>query len=121
MPKRASRVKETRTPYRARRKPASKVPAVTLKWTEVENATEPIVLERDGQPVAVALKYDVYWQLDAARLERRQRAWQELEAVLARVHSRTQRYSAEEIEADVTAAQQEVKAQRLSAYHQKGD
>jgi len=66
------RVKETQTPYRVRRNSAAKKPApetVTVPWADIETATAPIVLEKDGQPAAVVLKYDEYQRWESARLE----------------------------------------------------
>lgn len=53
------RVKETRASYHAKRKSAAKPRStkVTLHWADVESAAEPIILERDGRPVAVVVKY----------------------------------------------------------------
>jgi ribosomal protein S7 len=44
--------------------------------------------------------------------ERQRRAWLALDALLAEIHSRPTEYSAEQIEAEITAARLEVKAQR---------
>lgn len=65
MPAKRKRLKESSAPYRARRKP--KQGKVILAWDDVRTATEPIVLENGGEPVAVVLKYDEYQRLSAAR------------------------------------------------------
>jgi PHD/YefM family antitoxin component YafN of YafNO toxin-antitoxin module len=112
MPAKPKRVKEAKTPYRARRKPtrAKASPAqVTLRWSDIEQAIEPVMLERDGQPVAVVLRYDEYQRLDAERAERREKAWQELNKILGEMHSLTKDVPQEEIEADITAAREEVR------------
>jgi predicted nucleotidyltransferase len=70
MPTKRSQVKEVQAPYRARRapkKPAAE--AVRVKWADIESATAPIVLERNGEKFAVVLKYDEYQRWESARLE----------------------------------------------------
>ncbi|MGQ0603581.1 MAG: hypothetical protein ACT4QE_18020 [Anaerolineales bacterium] len=67
------------------------------------------MLERDGQPVAVVLRYDEYQRLDAERAERREKAWQELDALLKKMHVLTKDVPQEEVEADITAAREEVR------------
>jgi len=118
MPVKRTQAKEARAPYRARRKTTGRPSQVMLRWAEIENAAEPIILKRNGQPMAVVIKYADYRQMDAARLEQRERAWRELDAVLAQVHARTQGFSAQEIEADITAARQEAREQH--AIHRRG-
>ena len=64
---------ETRTRYRAKRRSvAAKLPVekITLHWAEIERATEPIILERNGQPVAVVVKYADYQWWGVARTQR---------------------------------------------------
>ncbi|MBI3240898.1 MAG: hypothetical protein HYZ49_01200 [Chloroflexi bacterium] len=53
------RVKEAKAPYRAKRKSPAKSHStrVNLRWADVESATGPIILERNGRPVAVVVKY----------------------------------------------------------------
>ena len=113
MPAKRTQAKEIKAPYRTKRKAAVKPPErVMLRWSEIENAAQPIVLERDGQPVAVVMRYADYQQMDASRAERREAAWHELDTALAQVHARTQSFSDQEIQADITAARQEVREQR---------
>ena len=120
MPAKQKSVKEVRANYRAKRKRATKKPPakVTLQWADVENASQPIVLEKDGQPVAVVLKYADYPRLGVTPAERRQIAWRELDTLLAPVHARTQEFSVEEIEAEISAARQEVREQ-YHAWHRR--
>lgn len=75
----------------------------------------PVILERDGQPVAVVLSFEEYRRLqDVAATEdqRRQAAWARLNALLEEVHSRPTDLAPEEIEAEITAAREEVKEMR---------
>lgn len=110
MPRKPKSLKENRAPYRAKRKRASKAraPQITLRWTDIEKSKEPILLKKDGEPVAVVVKYSDYQRWN----ERRQAAWRELDTLLAQVHARTQHFSADEVEADITAARQQVREQR---------
>ncbi|HID86102.1 MAG TPA: hypothetical protein EYP55_01840 [Anaerolineae bacterium] len=76
---------------------------------------EPIILERDGQPVFAVLPFEEYRRLrDMAITEnqRRQAAWAKLNALLEEVHSRPTDLAPEEIEAEITAAREEVKEMR---------
>jgi len=105
------RTKEAKTPYRAKRQStASKRPAasVSLRWTEIENTKKPILLEREGRPVAVILPYADYQRL----AQPREQAWHELDELLAHVHSRTGSFSLDEIAADITQARQEARERR---------
>ena len=118
MPARRTRATEAKAPYRVRRKAAARSsPQVRLRWSEIESATEPIILERNGRPIAVVIKYDDYQQMDTARAGYREAAWHELDAVLAQVHARTQNLDAEEVEANITAARQEVREQHAAHCH----
>lgn len=73
----------------------------------------PVVLERDGQPVAVVLSFEEYRRLrDLAEREQvgAETGWKErFDRLLAEVHSRTAQYSSDEIEAEITAAFNEVR------------
>lgn len=112
MPAKQKRVRESKTAYRVKRRPAAAKPAskkITLRWDIVESATQPIVLEHNGLPIAVIIKYADYHKLNAAITERRQQAWQELDSLLARVHARTSAFSNAEVEADITAASLEIR------------
>jgi PHD/YefM family antitoxin component YafN of YafNO toxin-antitoxin module len=77
--------------------------------------SEPLVIERDGKPVAVVLTYEEYTELKATASEkvlRRKQAWQRLDALLAEVHAEPTDLTSEEIEAEITAARQEVREVR---------
>jgi predicted nucleotidyltransferase len=64
------RVKETRTAYRAQRAQAKrKAGDAAVRWSEIDAAAEPIILQRNGQPVAVVVKYDEYLRLENVRKE----------------------------------------------------
>jgi len=73
MPKaKGKQTKEARTVYHARRAPAKRRPKpddVAARWSEIEAAAEPIILKRNGQPVAVVVSYADYLRLENARKE----------------------------------------------------
>ena len=76
---------------------------------------EPLIIERDGKPLAVMLTYEDYARLKlsaASEASQREAAWQELDEILARVHARTHHLTPEEIEAEITLARQEVRDAR---------
>ncbi len=73
---------------------------------------QPLILERDGQPLAVLISFEEYQRLQSiavGEMTRRQMAWQELDEFLSGVHRRPTAYSPAEIEAEITAAREEVK------------
>jgi|GEM_PF-391514 len=64
------RVKETKAAYRTRRAlPKREADDAAVRWSEIEVASEPIILRRDGQPVAAVMKYDEYLRLENVRKE----------------------------------------------------
>jgi len=73
----------------------------------------PVVLERDGQPVAVVLSFEEYRRLQDIAERKQGEAetkWKErFDRLLAEVHSKTAQYSSNEIEAEITAAFNEVR------------
>jgi PHD/YefM family antitoxin component YafN of YafNO toxin-antitoxin module len=78
----------------------------------VASLSDPLIFERDGQPVSVLLPYEEYARLKidaAANAREREKAWQELDKILARVHARTSALTSDQIEAEITAARQEVR------------
>lgn len=73
---------------------------------------EPVIIEREGKPVAVVLTFEDYTRLKisaASDARQREAAWQELDEILARVHERTRNLTSEEIETEITLARQEVR------------
>ena len=75
----------------------------------------PLVLARDGKPVAVILDDDIYTRLLASAVaeeERQGAAWSALQAQLAAIHARPTDYTPEAIEAEITAARQVVKGEQ---------
>ncbi len=78
-----------------------------------EDVVEPIILKRDGQPVFAVIPFEEYRRLrDIAERERveAETRWKErFDRLLAEVHSQTAQYSSDEIEAEITAAFNEVR------------
>jgi PHD/YefM family antitoxin component YafN of YafNO toxin-antitoxin module len=73
---------------------------------------KPIVLERDGQPFAVVLSFEEYQRLRerAAAEELKKEAWRaRFERLLAETHAHTASFTDEEIEAEITAAFNEMR------------
>ncbi|MBM4467601.1 MAG: hypothetical protein FJ014_18945 [Chloroflexi bacterium] len=81
--------------------------------TAPADSVEPIILKRDGQPVFAVLPFEEYRRLrDLAERERvkAEIRWKErFDRLLAEVHSRTAQFPSEEIEAEITAAFNEVR------------
>lgn len=66
MPTKRTPIKETKARYHAQHKSSRGVRAqITLEWADVDRAATPIVLERDGQPAAVVMRYADYQQWGA--------------------------------------------------------
>jgi hypothetical protein len=83
---------------------------------EHPGSVEPIILKWDGQPVFAVLPFEEYRRLrDIAERERveAETRWKErFDRLLAEVHSQTAQYSSDEIEAEITAAFNEVRKVR---------
>ena len=81
----------------------------------VTNLGTPVIIEREGQPVAVVISFEEYKRLrdlEAQQALRHNAGWETLEAVLAQVHSRPTGLTPDEIEAEIGAARQERRHQR---------
>ena len=65
--------KETRATYRIRKpgKATSATEKITLRWSEIASAGEPLLLKRNGEPMAVVIKYSDYRRLKLVRTGRR--------------------------------------------------
>jgi len=72
-------------------------------------------VERDGEPLAVLISIEEYRRLQALAApekERQQMAWRQLDEFLSRVRGRPTSYTSAQIEAEITAAREEVREQR---------
>ena len=81
----------------------------------VADLGHPVILEQEGQPVAVVLSFEEYQKLRALVQDdelRRQKGWANLEALLAEIHRRPTPFSSAEIESEITAAREEVRTKR---------
>ena len=84
----------------------------------VTNLGTPVIIEREGQAVAVVISFEEYKRLrdlEAQQALRHNAGWETLEAVLAQVHSRPTGLTPDEIEAEITKARQEVRQERLDS------
>jgi len=73
----------------------------------------PLVVERDGEPLAVLISIEEYRRLQALAApekERQQMAWRQLDEFLGRIHSRPTSYTPAQIEVGIMAVREEVKA-----------
>ncbi len=83
--------------------------------TLTADLSEPIIIERDGQPIAVVVAYSEYEKLKTAEADnarRREEAFKRLDALLAHVHALPTSLTPEEIENEITLAAQEAKEER---------
>ncbi len=83
--------------------------------TAVADLRQPLILQQEGQPLAVLVSFEDYqrWQaLAMDEAQRRQAGWQTLNSLLAEVHRRPSDYTPEQIEAEIQAARTEVKQAR---------
>jgi len=81
----------------------------------VADLQRPLILEREGQPLAVLISFEEYRRLRAIESDdeaRRRDNWSRLSDLLAEAHSRPSRYTPAEIEAEITAARAEVRQER---------
>ena len=84
---------------------------------KVADLQGPLVVEHDGQPVAVLISFAEYQRLRALASDQEQRqktAWIELNNLLSSIHGRSSLDPAEQIEAEITAASKEVKERRCA-------
>jgi PHD/YefM family antitoxin component YafN of YafNO toxin-antitoxin module len=80
--------------------------------TAVADLQHPIILQQEGQPLAVIVAFEEYQHLRALaadETQRRQAGWRALETLLADVHQRPSDYTPEQIEAEIGAARAEVR------------
>jgi PHD/YefM family antitoxin component YafN of YafNO toxin-antitoxin module len=90
-----------------------KIAEAAVKYgAAVADLQAPLILEQEGRPLAVVIAFEEYQRLrrlETEKADHQRRAWLELDALLAQVHSRPTEYSPEQIEAEITAARAEVK------------
>jgi PHD/YefM family antitoxin component YafN of YafNO toxin-antitoxin module len=81
----------------------------------VTDLQQPLILERNGQPIAVIVSFEAYRRFRALEADEEQRqkiAWLRLEERVHEIHSRPSACTPEEIEAEITAARAEVREMR---------
>lgn len=95
--------------------PLSIMEAAVAYGTAVADLQQPIILQQEGQPLAVIVAFKEYQHLRALaadEVQRRQAGWQALETLLRDLHQRPSDYTPEQIEAEIGAARTEVKEAR---------
>jgi len=83
--------------------------------TAVADLQHPIILQQEGQPLAVIISFEEYQQLRmlaADEAQRRQAGWEALETLTQNVHQRPSAYDPARIEAEIGAARAEVRRER---------
>ena len=96
-------------------RPQSVSEAAAVYGTAVADLQHPIILQQEGQPLAVIVAFDEYQYLRALaadEAQRRQAGWQSLEALLKDVHQRPSDCAPEQIEAEIGLARTEMKQAR---------
>lgn len=86
--------------------------AATVYGTAVADLQHPIILQQEGQPLAVIVAFEEYQHLRALaadEAQRRQSGWQSLETLLGDVHQRPSDYTPDQIEVEIGLARAEVK------------
>ena len=89
--------------------------AAATYGTAIADLERPVILEQEGQPLAVIISFEEYQKLRALVADdeqRRQKGWASLEALLGEIHQRPTTLSGEQIEAEIGAARTEVKRSR---------
>jgi hypothetical protein len=80
--------------------------------TLTADLSEPIIIERDGLPIAVVVPYQAYTELKSAAkamTEQRLEAWRRLQSLAVTVQAQPTDLTPEEIEREITLASQEAK------------
>jgi len=89
--------------------------AAAVYGTAVADLQHPLILQQEGQPLAVIIAFEEYQRLRALALDeaqRRQAGWSALEALLQDVHRRPSDLISEQIEAEIGLARAEAKQAR---------
>ena len=89
--------------------------AAAAYGTAVADLQHPIILQQEGQPLAVIVAFDEYQHLRALAVDeaqRQQAGWPAIETLLKNMQQRTSDYAPEQIEAEIGTAYAEVKQAR---------
>ena len=81
--------------------------AAATYGTAVADLQQPLILQQQGQPLAVMVSFEEYqhWRaLAADEAQRRIAGWRTLEELLTELYRRPSDYTAERIEAEIGAA-----------------
>jgi len=86
----------------------------------VADLQQPLILQQEGQPVAVMVSFEEYqhWRaLAVDEMQRRLAGWERLEELLEEVHQRPNDYTTEEIAAEISIARGE---ERKARHNRRG-
>ena len=89
--------------------------AAVAYGTAVADLQQPLILQQEGQPLAVMVSFEEYQRLRALAADEAQRrlaGWRTLEELLEDVHRRPSDYTPEQIEAEIGDARAEVRKAR---------
>jgi hypothetical protein len=92
-----------------------KEPSAVYAVTPTLDLSHLTVIQQDGQPVGVFIPYAEYQRLMEERRRAREEWSQEFGQLLEEIHSRMPDLPPDEVEADITAAFEEMKAELYSA------
>lgn len=89
--------------------------ATAAYGTAVADLQQPLILQQEGQPLAVMVSFEDYqhWRaLAADEAQRHLAGWRSLDTLLTEIHVRPSDFTAEQIEQEISAARAEVKEAR---------
>lgn len=95
--------------------------AAAAYGTAVADLQQPLILQQEGQPLAVIIAFEEYQHLRALAADETQRTqagWRALQTLLEDVHRRPSDYTPEQIEAEIGIARAEVRKARHD--HRRG-
>jgi len=96
-------------------KPRSISESTASYGTAVADIQHPLILQQEGQPLAVLISFEEYQRLRALvadEEQRRQAGWLTLEVLLKEVHQRPSNYTPEQIETEIGIARTEARRGR---------
>lgn len=89
--------------------------AAAVYGTAIADLQHPIILQQEGQPLAVIVAFNEYQHLRALAVDeaqRQQAGWQALDMLLKDMHGRLSDYTPEQVEAEISLARAEAKQAR---------
>jgi PHD/YefM family antitoxin component YafN of YafNO toxin-antitoxin module len=96
-------------------KKATVAESAAVYGTMLHDLEQPLILQQEGHPLAVLVSFDDYQRLQALtadEAQRREVGWLALDTLLKEIHARASDQTAEEIEAEIGIARDEVRQSR---------